>query len=96
MLSGIGIAAAMGGAALVPVLSASASPAVDGGTRPAVLAKGLFTLRGYRATPGYDLVTGLGTVNAARLVPELASNYPLRPGFKRSALVGVQSGQGRR
>jgi subtilase family serine protease len=33
---------------------------------------GLFTLRGYRATPGYDLATGLGTVDAARLVPELA------------------------
>jgi len=32
----------------------------------------LFTVRGYQARPGYDLVTGLGTVNAARLVPELA------------------------
>jgi subtilase family serine protease len=31
----------------------------------------LFTLRGYRARPGYDLVTGLGTVDAARLVQEL-------------------------
>ena len=36
------------------------------------VAKGLFTLRGYRARPGYDLATGLGTVDAARLVPELA------------------------
>jgi subtilase family serine protease len=32
-----------------------------------------FTLKGYRAKPGYDLVTGAGTVNAGRLVPELAS-----------------------
>jgi hypothetical protein len=33
---------------------------------------GLFTVRGYRTRPGYDLVTGLGTVDAAQLVPELA------------------------
>jgi subtilase family serine protease len=33
---------------------------------------GLFTVRGYGARPGYDLVTGLGTVDAALLVPELA------------------------
>jgi subtilase family serine protease len=32
----------------------------------------LFTLPGYQARPGYDLVTGVGTVDAARLVPELA------------------------
>jgi subtilase family serine protease len=32
----------------------------------------IFTLRGYRAKHGYDLVTGVGTVNAARLAPELA------------------------
>jgi subtilase family serine protease len=32
----------------------------------------IFTLQGYPATPGYDLVTGTGTVDAARLVPELA------------------------
>ncbi len=31
-----------------------------------------FTLKGYRAQRGYDLATGLGTVNGARLVPELA------------------------
>jgi subtilase family serine protease len=29
-------------------------------------------VRGYRAGPGYDLVTGVGTINAARFVPELA------------------------
>jgi hypothetical protein len=33
---------------------------------------GLFTVRGYRTRPGYDLVAGLGTVDAAQLVPELA------------------------
>jgi subtilase family serine protease len=31
------------------------------------------SLKGYRANPGYDLVTGLGTVDASRLVPELAA-----------------------
>jgi subtilase family serine protease len=31
------------------------------------------TVKGYRARPGYDLVTGVGTIDAARLVPELAS-----------------------
>ena len=30
------------------------------------------TVEGYPARPGYDLVTGVGTVDAARLVPELA------------------------
>ena len=33
---------------------------------------GLFTVPGYRAGRGYDLVTGLGTVDAAQLVPGLA------------------------
>jgi hypothetical protein len=27
---------------------------------------------GYPAKPGYDLVTGVGTIDAARFVPELA------------------------
>jgi len=31
-----------------------------------------FTVDGFPARPGYDLVTGVGTVDAARLVPELA------------------------
>jgi subtilase family serine protease len=31
-----------------------------------------FTIRGFRARPGYDLVTGVGTIDAARFVPELA------------------------
>jgi hypothetical protein len=30
-------------------------------------------VRGYRAAPGYDLASGLGTVDAARLVAELAT-----------------------
>jgi subtilase family serine protease len=30
------------------------------------------TIKGYRARPGYDLVTGVGTIDAARFVPELA------------------------
>jgi subtilase family serine protease len=32
-----------------------------------------YTVRGYSAGPGYDLASGLGTVNAADFVPELAS-----------------------
>lgn len=36
------------------------------------------TVEGYPATPGYDLATGVGTVDAARLVPELAA-ADLRP-----------------
>jgi subtilase family serine protease len=31
-----------------------------------------FNVRGYRAGLGYDLVTGVGTIDAARFVPELA------------------------
>jgi subtilase family serine protease len=31
-----------------------------------------FTLHGYQATPGYNLVTGIGTINAARFIPQLA------------------------
>lgn len=34
------------------------------------------TVRGYPAGPGYDLVTGAGTIDAARLVPELAPPAP--------------------
>jgi subtilase family serine protease len=32
---------------------------------------GHFTVRGFPAGPGYDLVTGLGTIDAAKLVPDL-------------------------
>jgi subtilase family serine protease len=31
-----------------------------------------YTVRGYNAVPGYDMASGLGTVDAAKLVPELA------------------------
>lgn len=44
-----------------------------GGNSVAFIQKGaIFAVRGYRAGPGYDLVTGVGTINAARFVPELA------------------------
>jgi subtilase family serine protease len=33
---------------------------------------GTATIQGFRATPGYDLASGVGTVNAAQFVPELA------------------------
>jgi subtilase family serine protease len=32
-----------------------------------------YTVRGFTARPGYDLVSGVGTVNAAYFVPELAA-----------------------
>ena len=32
----------------------------------------LYTVQGYSARPGYDLASGVGTVNAALFVPELA------------------------
>jgi hypothetical protein len=32
----------------------------------------IFTLQGYQARPGYDLATGIGTINAALFIPELA------------------------
>ena len=31
-----------------------------------------FAIKGYRAKPGYDLVTGVGTIDAALFIPELA------------------------
>jgi subtilase family serine protease len=36
----------------------------------------LHTVQGYQAGPGYDLASGLGTVNAALLVPRLAGVVP--------------------
>jgi len=32
----------------------------------------LYTVRGFSARRGYDLASGVGTVNAAKFVPELA------------------------
>jgi len=41
---------------------------------------------GYQARPGDDLVTGIGTVDAALLVPELTkSGSPDRPSCRRRA-----------
>jgi subtilase family serine protease len=34
-----------------------------------------FTVQGYAAKRGYDLATGVGTVNAALFVPELAGRW---------------------
>ena len=31
-----------------------------------------YTVQGYSARPGYDLASGVGTVNGAAFVPELA------------------------
>jgi subtilase family serine protease len=39
----------------------------------------LRTVPGYTARPGYDLASGLGTVDAALLVPELAGAAPAVP-----------------
>jgi len=36
------------------------------------------TVQGHPATAGYDLATGLGTVDAARLVPALATLAAVR------------------
>jgi subtilase family serine protease len=45
-----------------------------GGNSVAFVQKGrTFAVRGYRAGRGYDLVTGVGTIDAARFVPELAA-----------------------
>jgi subtilase family serine protease len=47
-------------------------PANGQGPGKQVTAKKPVTVTGYPAGKGYDLVTGVGTVNAERLVPELA------------------------
>jgi len=42
-----------------------------------------YTVQGFAAGPGYDLASGVGTVNAALFVPELvtfAGRYPFGPG----------------
>jgi subtilase family serine protease len=41
-------------------------------TNPGPLFPGTFTVKGFRAKDGYDLATGLGTADGARLVPQLA------------------------
>jgi subtilase family serine protease len=51
-----------------------------------------YTVRGFNARPGYDLASGVGTVNGARFVPELAAlagklaaepGAPSQPGTRR-------------
>ena len=42
------------------------------------------TVTGFRARPGYDLASGVGTVNAARFVPELAKLAVLAAGGCRA------------
>jgi subtilase family serine protease len=57
--------AAEGAAGIVPVTSGSNTVSfLQGGHK--------YTVRGYTARKGYDLATGVGTVNAAFFVPELA------------------------
>lgn len=48
-------------------------PATGQGPGKLVTAEKPVTVKGYPARKGYDLVTGVGTVNAERLVPELAA-----------------------
>ncbi|MGH3164798.1 MAG: hypothetical protein ACRDN0_02755, partial [Trebonia sp.] len=38
-----------------------------------------FTVKGFSARPGYNLASGVGTVNALYLVPELAHPFGLIP-----------------
>jgi subtilase family serine protease len=47
---------------------------ITSGNNTATVSQGgkVVTVPGFAARPGYDLVTGLGTVNAAYFVPELA------------------------
>jgi subtilase family serine protease len=54
---------------IVPVTRGSNTVRVSAGGRTV-------TVRGYPAQAGYSLVTGVGTVDAARLVPELAAGQP--------------------
>ncbi len=56
---------------IVDVTAGSNTVSFDQGTAGAAAVKRV-TVPGYRAAKGYDLVTGLGTVNAAALVGELA------------------------
>ena len=51
----------------------------------------LYTVQGYPAREGYDLVTGVGTVNAPPLVYELAGRWPRRRQPRRAASDHVRS-----
>jgi hypothetical protein len=39
----------------------------------------LVTVAGYPALPGYDLASGVGTVNAAKFVPEMVAAVAATP-----------------
>jgi subtilase family serine protease len=49
----------------------------------------LRTIRGFRARPGYDLASGVGTVSAPRFVPELAllASHPDWPGAQIATMA---------
>jgi len=51
---------------------------------------GLHTVRGFRAVAGYDLASGVGTVNAPLFVPELATaaSHPAWTWARVMAAVG--------
>jgi subtilase family serine protease len=51
-----------------------------------------YTVRGFDARPGYDLATGVGTVNALRFVPELAqlADHPHWSGSRIEAALASQ------
>jgi hypothetical protein len=57
-------------------LSAEHAPGIvdvtSGNNSVSFLQPTLITVKGYAAGPGYDLASGVGTVNAALFVPELA------------------------
>jgi subtilase family serine protease len=79
----VALADQMAGHALGPInpaiykMAASRDPGivdVTAGSNSIAVSHGGAThvVRGFRAVPGYDLVSGVGTVNAAFFVPELA------------------------
>ena len=61
--------------ALYAMSAAHAPGLVDvtaGNNSVSFLQPNLVTVKGYAAGPGYDLASGVGTVDAAQFVPELA------------------------
>jgi subtilase family serine protease len=57
-------------------MSASGAPGIvdvtSGNNTVSFKQNGLHTVTGFQALPGYDLASGVGTVDAATFVPELA------------------------
>jgi subtilase family serine protease len=73
---------------LLYALSARKAPGIvdvtSGDTTVSFLQDGRkYTIRGYPARPGYDLASGVGTVDAAYLAYELAGKPPARPPARR-------------